>query len=101
MQYGSQLDQLSGILTDIYKTKGGKPYQNWTRLKCNNYIAEVGFHRLLVRKIRSPSGPSIWVFSHHVLFFSANGARAHPGQNQVPCSCFMCKSFGDLIRINK
>ena len=52
MQYGSRLDKLSGISMNIYKAKCMKSYRNSIRLKCENYVAEVGFRRYLVIKIR-------------------------------------------------
>ena len=48
---------LSGISTCIYKAKRWEPFQNWTTLKLQDYVAEVGFRRLLARKIRRHLGP--------------------------------------------
>ena len=57
MQHGSQLDQLSAIAMRIYKVKRGEPYRNWTRLRRQNYVAEVRFSCLSVRKIQRALGP--------------------------------------------
>ena len=57
MQYGSRCDLPSGISMRICKAKLGEPYRNWTRLKHQDYVKEVGFFRLLVRKIRRALGP--------------------------------------------
>ena len=70
MQYGSQCDLLSGISTLTYKLKRGEPYRNWTRLKHQDYVTEVGFPRLLVRKIWCTLGPiQLDFFAPSAIFF--------------------------------
>ena len=71
----------------------GEPYQNWTRLTCHNYVAEVGFRRLLVSKIWRALGPNCLGFFAPSAIFSANGARARPGQNPVECKQSQIQQF--------
>ena len=44
------------------KAKRGEPFRNWARLKHQDYVAEVGFRRLLVTKIRRALGPILLDF---------------------------------------
>ena len=74
-------DSISCQVSSIYKAKCGEPYQNWTRLKCHTMLRKSDFVVFWLEKFGAPSGPSVWDFLRHLLFFSANGARAHPGQN--------------------
>ena len=49
-----------------------------------------------------PSGPSVWIFWGHLLFFSANGARARPGQNPVHTNIYVRKvDYGYVFLIDK
>ena len=96
MQHGFQLNLLSGIFMLIYKAKCGEPYQNWTRLKCHNYVVEVGFRHLLVRKIWRPLGPIHLSFCVICNFLAQ---MAHPGQNPVDLLLFRVEKECRLMEI--
>ena len=75
----------------FYKGKCGKPYQNGTRLKRENYVTEVGFCRLLVGKFGTPTGPSISGFFCTLCYFLAQMAQGHVlGRTMSQCTyqCF-------------
>ena len=79
------LTRLAVRYLNVYlQSEHRKPYRNWTRVKCQNYLAEIRFCCLLVRKIRCPLGPIYLVFFAPSAIFSANGTRARPGQKE-PC----------------
>ena len=48
-----------------------------------------------VRKIGAPSGPFVWVFLHHLLLFSTNGARQNPPWAE-PCLCDITRFLAHL-----
>ena len=53
-----------------FQSEAWEPFQNLTRLKHQDYVAEVGFHRLLVRKIRRALGPILLdFFAPSAIFF--------------------------------
>ena len=76
----------------MYKVQHGKPYQNLTRLKRQNYIMEVRFRCLLVRKIGTPSGPSIWVFCA-LSYFSAHIALGRVLGRTLNMACINRKNL--------
>ena len=65
----------------FYKDSCGEPYRIWTRLNAQTTSRKSDFVVFNLVKFGAPSGPHVQIFLRPLLFFSANDARARPGQN--------------------